>query len=165
MLFFTKLYYFCLNYCSFLEGLLFNVKNKPDNLIYGKQRERICANCAGEQRRIYTVCYMFSNDTEQVNDLFQDILINIWNGLKSFEGDKHPSTCIWKVSLNTCINYTKKNKNEIPTLPLDVSFNLYEDTDDDSLQIKQLYNRINKLGFIDRSMILMWRENISYDEI
>ena len=97
------------------------------------------------KRRIYTVCYMFSSDSEQVNDLFQDILINIWNGLKSFEGDKHLSTWIWKVSLNTCINYSKKKKKEVPTLPLDVSFNLYEDTDDDSMQIKQLYNRINKL--------------------
>ncbi|MBR6541089.1 MAG: sigma-70 family RNA polymerase sigma factor, partial [Bacteroidales bacterium] len=54
---------------------------------------------------------------------------------------------------------------EVPTLPLDVSFNLYEDTDDDSMQIKQLYNRINKLGFIDRSIILMWLENMSYEEI
>lgn len=117
------------------------------------------------KRRIYTVCYMFSKDAEQVNDLFQDILINIWNGLKSFEGEKHLGTWIWKVSLNTCINYTKKKKKEIPTLPLDVSFNLYEDTDDDSLQIRQLYARINKLGFVDRSIILLWLENLSYDEI
>ena len=64
------------------------------------------------KRRIYTVCYMFSKDTEQVNDLFQDILINIWNGLKSFEGEKRLSTWIWKVSLNTCINYTKKKKKD-----------------------------------------------------
>ena len=35
----------------------------------------------------------------------------------------------------------------------------------DSMQIKQLYNRINKLGFIDRSIILMWLENMSYEEI
>lgn len=117
------------------------------------------------KRRIYTVCYMFSKDTEQVNDLFQDILINIWSGLKSFEGEKHLGTWIWKVSLNTCINYSKKKKKEAPILPLDVGFNLYEDTDDDSLQIKQLYNRISRLGFIDRSIILMWLENMSYDDI
>jgi len=33
------------------------------------------------------------------------------------------------------------------------------------MQIKQLYNRINRLGFIDRSIILMWLENMSYEEI
>ena len=98
-------------------------------------------------------------------DLFQDILINIWNGLKSYDGDKHLSTWIWRVSLNTCINYSKKKKRELPTLPLDVTFNLYEPTDEDSMQIRQLYDRINKLGFIDRSIILMWLENMSYEDI
>lgn len=117
------------------------------------------------KRRIYSVCYMFSKDSEQVNDLFQDILINIWNGLKSYDGDKYLSTWIWRVSLNTCINYSKKKKRELPTLPLDVTFNLYEPTDEDSMQIRQLYDRINKLGFIDRSIILMWLENMSYEDI
>ena len=74
-------------------------------------------------------------------------------------------TWIWRVSLNTCINYSKKKKRELPTLPLDVTFNLYEPTDEDSMQIRQLYDRINKLGFIDRSIILMWLENMSYEDI
>lgn len=33
---------------------------------------------------IYTVCYMFSNDTEDVNDIFQEVLINLWKGIGSF---------------------------------------------------------------------------------
>lgn len=131
-----------------------------------ENNEREFAQIVRENKsRIYTVCYMFSNDSEQVDDLFQEILINIWNGLKSFEGEKYLSTWIWKVSLNTCINYSKKKKKEISTLPLDVNFNLYEDTDEDSMQIRQLYRRINKLGFIDRSIILMWLENMSYEDI
>ena len=43
--------------------------------------------------------------------------------------------------------------------------NLYEDRDDDTRQIKMLYNRINKLGFFDRAIVLLWLENLSYDEI
>lgn len=50
-------------------------------------------------------------------------------------------------------------------IPLDVNINLFEDIDEDSMQIRQLYDRINKLGYIDRSIILMWLENLSYDEI
>ena len=60
------------------------------------------------KRRIYTVCYMFSKDADEVNDLFQEILINLWNGLQSYEGDKFISTWVWRVSLNTCINWSKK---------------------------------------------------------
>ena len=35
---------------------------------------------------IYTVCYMFSKDPDEVNDLFQDILIKLWKGFASFKG-------------------------------------------------------------------------------
>ena len=117
------------------------------------------------KRRIYTVCYMFSKDADEVNDLFQEILVNLWKGLQSYEGDKFISTWVWRVSLNTCINYSKKQKRSIEKVPLDVNINLFEDMDDDSMQIRQLYDRINKLGYIDRSIILMWLENLSYDEI
>jgi RNA polymerase sigma-70 factor (ECF subfamily) len=117
------------------------------------------------KRRIYTVCYMFSKDADEVNDLFQEILVNLWKGLQSYEGDKFISTWVWRVSLNTCINYSKEQKRALEKVPLDVNINLFEDMDDDSMQIRQLYDRINKLGYIDRSIILMWLENLSYDEI
>lgn len=117
------------------------------------------------KRRIYTVCYMFSKDAEEVNDLFQEILINLWKGLQTFEGDKFIGTWVWRVSLNTCINHSRKKKRNFEKIPLDVNINLFEDIDEDSMQIRQLYDRINRLGYIDRSIILMWLENLSYEEI
>lgn len=115
---------------------------------------------------IYTVCYMFSSDRDEVADMFQEVLINLWRGSGSFRGDSSPATWIWRVSLNTCINYSKKKKrHKMECIPLDVDINLFEDIDEDSMQIRQLYDRINKLGYIDRSIILMWLENLSYDEI
>lgn len=117
------------------------------------------------KRRIYTVCYMFSKDAEEVNDLFQEILINLWKGLQTFEGDKFIGTWVWRVSLNTCINQSRKKKRSFEKIPLDVNINLFEDIDEDSMQIRQLYDRINRLGYIDRSIILMWLENLSYEEI
>ena len=129
-------------------------------------KEREFAQIVQEnKRRIYTVCYMFSKDADEVNDLFQEILINLWKGLQSFEGDKFLSTWVWRVSLNTCINWSKKQKRTLEKVPLDVNINLFEDMDEDSMQIRQLYDRINRLGYIDRSIILMWLENLSYDEI
>ncbi len=117
------------------------------------------------KKRIYTVCYMFSKDAEEVNDLFQEIMINLWKGLQTFDGEKYLNTWVWKVSLNTCINQSKKKKRGLNTVPLDVNINLFEDRDDDSMQVRQLYERIGKLGYIDRSIILMWLENLSYEDI
>ena len=112
---------------------------------------------------IFTACYMFSKDQDEVNDLFQEVLINLWKGMESFRGESDIKTWIYRVSLNTCISSERKKKRN--TLPLDMDVNLYEDRDEDTLQIKMLYRRINKLGFFDRAIVLLWLENMSYDEI
>jgi RNA polymerase sigma-70 factor (ECF subfamily) len=112
---------------------------------------------------IFTVCFMFSKDQDEVNDLFQEVLINLWKGLGNFKGESDIKTWIYRVSLNTCISFERKKKRD--TLPLDMDVNLYEERDDDTRQIKMLYNRINKLGFFDRAIVLLWLENLSYDEI
>ena len=112
---------------------------------------------------IFTVCYMFSKNHDEVNDLFQEVLINLWKGIESFKGESDIKTWIYRVSLNTCISFERKKKRDV--LPLDMDVNLYEDRDDDTRQIKMLYNRINKLGFFDRAIVLLWLENLSYDEI
>ena len=52
---------------------------------------------------IYTVCYMFSKDQDEVNDLFQEVLIRLWQGFANFEGRSDVKTWIYRVALNTCI--------------------------------------------------------------
>jgi RNA polymerase sigma-70 factor (ECF subfamily) len=46
-----------------------------------------------------------------------------------------------------------------------MQINLYEDTDHDSKQIKMLHERINRLGVFDRAIIMLWLENMPYEEI
>lgn len=113
---------------------------------------------------IYTVCYMFSKDADQVNDLFQEVLLNLWKGFSSFRGDSKVSTWIWRVSLNTCITAERKKKMG-EQIPLSMNINLFADSDSDTRQIAQLYKRINTLGLMDRALILLWLENMSYEEI
>ena len=112
---------------------------------------------------IYTVCYMFSKDADEVNDLFQEVLINLWKGFTSFQGRSDLSTWIWRVSLNTCISCERKKK--LDTIPLSMEINLFEDQDEDSQQIQLLHKRIHQLKPFDRAIVLLWLENLSYEEI
>ena len=112
---------------------------------------------------IYTVCYMFSKDADEVNDLFQEVLINLWKGFSSFQGRSDSSTWIWRVSLNTCISCERKKK--LDTVPLSMEINLFEDQDEDSQQIQLLHKRIHQLKPFDRAIVLLWLENLSYEEI
>ena len=114
---------------------------------------------------IYTVCYMFSNNPEEVADLYQEILINLWKGFEKFRGDSNVRTWIYRVSLNTCISSDRKKKRNVETLPLTMDINLFDDSDEDTKQVQLLRSRINKLGPFDRAIVLLWLENLSYDEI
>ena len=112
---------------------------------------------------IYTVCYMFSKDTDEVNYLFQEVLVNLWKGMSSFKGQSDIRTWIYRIALNTCISMDRKKK--IATIPLSMDANLFQDQDEDTKQVKLLHNRINKLQPFDKAIVLLWLENISYDEI
>lgn len=114
---------------------------------------------------IFTVCYLFSKEQDEVNDLFQETLINLWRGFDGFQGKCDVKTWIWRVSLNTCLTFERKKKRRVDTLPLTMDINLFTDTDDDTRQVQMLYRRINKLGVLDRAIILLWLENMSYEEI
>jgi RNA polymerase sigma-70 factor (ECF subfamily) len=114
---------------------------------------------------IYTVCYMFSKDKEEVEDLFQDILIALWQGLDSFRGESNIRSWIYRISLNTCISAERKRRRRRESTRLDMNINLFSDTDEDSRQAQMLRERIGKLGVFDRAIILLWLENLSYEEI
>ena len=114
---------------------------------------------------IYTVCYMFSNDADEVADLFQDTLINMWKGFAKFRGQCDIKTWIWRVSLNTCITAERKKNRRGEAVPLSTEINLFEDSDEDTRQIRMLRDRICRLGHFDRAIVLLWLENLSYEEI
>ena len=117
------------------------------------------------ERTIYTVCYMFSDDKDEVNDLYQDILVRLWQGFDAFEGKSDIKTWIYRVSLNYCINFNHKQQRQHERLNLGSSFPADGSSLERNLQIKQLYKRINALGLVDRSVVLLWLEGLSYDEI
>ncbi|MBD8003385.1 sigma-70 family RNA polymerase sigma factor [Phocaeicola faecium] len=113
---------------------------------------------------IYTVCFMFSKDKDEVNDIYQEVSINLWKGFDNFAQKSEMKTWIYRISLNTCISFDRKKKRR-KTVPLTVDIDLFEDNDHESKQIKALYNRINRLEPFDRAIILLWLENLPYDEI
>lgn len=114
---------------------------------------------------IYTVCYMFSDDREEVEDLFQEVLVALWQGLDSFRGESALRSWIYRISLNTCISADRKKRRRADSVRLDMKIDLFADTNDDTRQVQMLRSRIGKLGVFDRAIILLWLENLSYEEI
>lgn len=113
---------------------------------------------------IYTVCYMFSKDQDEVADLFQEVLIKLWSGIQSFENKSDIKTWIYRVALNTCISIDRKKKRKAKN-ELSMDINLFTDRDNDTEQVGILHKRISRLQPLDRAIVLLWLESIPYDEI
>ena len=113
---------------------------------------------------IYVVCYMFSNDAEEVADLFQEVLVKLWNGYDSFQGKSDIKTWIYRVTLNTCVTIDrKKRRRNRAMLSMDVDY--FDTQEQSTAQVRMLHDRIARLQPLDRAIILLWLEQISYDEI
>lgn len=114
---------------------------------------------------VYAVCYMFSGSRDELDDLFQEVLVKLWKGYGSFREESDIRTWIYRVSLNCCLNLQKRKKREAGHIPLSIDIDPFEGTSDRALQIRRLYARINRLGLVDRALILLWLEGMSYAEI
>ncbi|MBR1415706.1 MAG: sigma-70 family RNA polymerase sigma factor [Prevotella sp.] len=131
-----------------------------------KETETRFSQMVREQRStIYTVCYMFSNNEEEVNDLFQEVLLHLWQGFERFEGRSDVKTWVYRIALNTCVSIDRKKRRRPVLTTLKKSFNLFEDHDENTRQVAQLHQRIGRLQPVDRALVLLWLEDMSYDEI
>ena len=131
-----------------------------------KQQEELFSRLVRENKStIYTVCYMFSKDEDEVQDLFQETLINMWKGMEGFREESKIGTWIYRVALNTCLTMERKKKREIKKVPLQMDVNLFEDGDANAKQARMLHQRISQLAYVDRAIVMLWLEGMSYDEI
>ncbi len=112
---------------------------------------------------IYSVCYMFTDTKPEADDLFQEVLVSLWKGMESFRGDASIRSWVYRVSMNTCISY--KRKKRIKTVPLDLSPDVIGGVSSESKQARMLHDRIGRLDYFDRAIVLLWLENMSYEEI
>lgn len=67
-------------------------------------------------------------------------------------------------NIGYCISCERKKKRRA-VVPLTMDINLFEDKDENSRQIRLLYDRIHRLNPFDRAIVLLWLENMSYEEI
>ena len=134
-----------------------NVNTEQEFLSVIKEYERV----------IYKVCYLYTSRNATLNDLYQDVVLNLWRAYPKFRGECKISTWIYRIALNTCISFIRKEKNvpEIVTLTPYESEWMTEEQDSFKLMLKELYYLIGQLGQLDKSIILLYLEEKSYEEI
>ena len=117
-----------------------------------------------QRQTIYSVCYLFADERQLADDLFQETLIRLWQGFDSFEGRSTEKTWVYRVALNTCVNINHKHKRRKDTSPLQMDVDLFAN-EERNPAASRLHRRICKLHPFDRALILLWLEDLPYDEI
>jgi RNA polymerase sigma-70 factor, ECF subfamily len=110
---------------------------------------------------------MYENDPEVRNDLFQEIVLQLWKSFPSFRGESKITTWMYRIALNTAISGLRKQSRQVKTEDLsDLHFNITEGGGADLEEnFQKLQWAIRQLTEIERAMIMMALEEISYEEI
>jgi RNA polymerase sigma-70 factor (ECF subfamily) len=114
---------------------------------------------------IYKVCYMYASDKENLNDLYQEVVINLWKAFPRFRGECKASTWVYRIGLNTCISFIRKSRSHPKVVPLTVDLEAFAEEEDKTAQLHELYQMISRLSQLERALILLWLEEKSNQEI
>ena len=117
------------------------------------------------ERVIYNVCTFYMSETSLLEDLYQEIVLNLWKAFPNFRNECQTSTWIYRIALNTCISDLRRNAKFRQNVPLSFLEQITFEQDTKSIEIQELYSLIYKLNKIERSIILLWLEEKSYQEI
>jgi RNA polymerase sigma-70 factor, ECF subfamily len=116
---------------------------------------------------IYKVCKMYCPVDDDCEDLYQDIVAQLWRAWGSFRGESKISTWIYRIALNTAISGFRKQKK----MPLNheltpETLNLpQEDTLKKKEDIELLHMAINRLSEVEKAMIMLYLDEVSYEDI
>lgn len=127
---------------------------KTFETIYSQHHPMVLQMCLG-----YT-----KGDRDTANDLSQEVFISVWKNLDKFRGASSYKTWIYRITVNTCLQYIKKEKAS-PILNEDNRPTIADTDETANDDIQKLYEAIGQLKKIDRLIIMMVLENQDYDTI
>jgi RNA polymerase sigma factor, sigma-70 family len=117
------------------------------------------------ERIIYKVCSFYVADELPLNDLYQEVICNLWVSYPKFRGASSISTWIYRIALNTCVSGLRKDMRRPKGTPIYILQESLSEPESISEQIKEMYHLIHQLKTMERAIILLWLEEKSYQEI
>ncbi|MBT1696731.1 sigma-70 family RNA polymerase sigma factor [Fulvivirgaceae bacterium PWU4] len=122
------------------------------------------------QQKLLRVCSVYAEDAEDKKDLFQEVLINIWQSMASFEEKSSLSTWMFRVTLNVCLRQQMKQLKKRARFQKLDSMTIENISEDEPNQEEQerlirLKRCIKKLNDADKAVTTLYLEDLSYKEI
>jgi RNA polymerase sigma-70 factor (ECF subfamily) len=115
---------------------------------------------------IVKACYIYNSDKATFSDLYQEVLINLWQGIDSFRGEAKMSTWIYRTAINTCITWHRKNVKHLHNISLDdITIEIPTSDSTKGEELRQMYQMISNLEPLEKAIITLWLDENSYEDI
>lgn len=114
---------------------------------------------------IHKICRIYRDSPEDREDLFQEVIFQLWRSYQSFSGSSKVSTWIYRVALNTAMASFRKNKPNVISaehLPDVQSENIHNEANE---RQEELLAGIRQLSEPDRALIALYLDELSYQQI
>ena len=115
---------------------------------------------------ILQMCLGFvRGDADLSKDLAQEVFINMWNALENFKGDASYKTWIYRITVNTCLKYIRDRKDNGRVSMEAIAHHMPDVSVHADPTYASLYHAIGQLGEIDRLIMMLMLDELSYGEI
>ena len=117
----------------------------------------------GIAHKVSGIYFLDTNDRE---DVFQEMMYQLWKSYKQFDNRSKFSTWMYSVCLNTALTYHRKNKNNrneslsLKHLEMAEQSNQHQEEN-----IKLLFQAITTLHPLNKAIVLLYLDDLSYEEI
>ena len=135
-----------------------------------KNKQDIYLSVINEYRdKIIRLCFAYLDDRSYVDDIFQDVLLAVWTGLEKFRAESTYGTWIYRITVNTIFLFNRNERKRRMELPEDISasgsVSEFETKIREEENLSTMYEAISNLAEIDRMLIALYLEKLSYEEI
>ena len=116
------------------------------------------------KNQINRICAVYAKNREDQKDLVQDVLLNIWKALPNFKNLANINTWLYRITLNVCLRskYESSQKNKIQLNSIKLKPFVAEPK---NVAYEQLYYCIGQLPETDKSIIILFLEDLPYQQI
>ena len=131
-----------------------------------EQERRFCRWIEEHQGVIFRVVHASASQAEDKSDLFQEILMQLWRSMPSFQGLCKETTWIYRVALNTARAWRRSEKRRRERHEQIAAFaNLHRNGDDPDPLLERLYEAIRQMPKAEGSLLLLHLDGLSYQDI
>ena len=120
------------------------------------------------ERMLHKICHIYASDLSARQDLFQEIILQLWKSFNGFRNESKISTWMYRIALNTALTQHRRGKSKVSLSFTGFGFKDMIDKNESSEHqenIDLLYSAISSLNEVEKAIVMLYLDDKSYEEM